>query len=128
RTLANPSWAPPGPVIGTVWVVLFALMGLALYVLDRDGTGRDSTGRARSAARAAILAQYAVCMAWTGLYFGLRNVPNGFRVTVVAWLLGALCLALAWRASRRATYLLLPLQGWLTFALGLSWTVWQLNR
>lgn len=123
KTLRNPSWSPPGPVIGTVWVVLFALMARALYVVDRDAAG----GR-RSAARIGIVAQYAVNMSWTWAYFGLREVSNGFSVTVVAWCLALVVVTLSWRAARMAAFLLLPLLGWLTFALALSWTTWQLNR
>lgn len=122
RTLANPSWSPPGPVIGTVWVVLFALMAGAAWVVDR----RAEPARARPA-RLAIIAQWALNMSWTVLYFGLRNVPNGFFVTVAAWLLCLVTVTLAARATRLAAALLVPLLGWLTFALALSWTTWQLN-
>jgi translocator protein len=105
-----------------VWVVLFALMAGALFLVDRRG----AAGR-RAPARVAILLQYAVNMSWTALYFGLRHVPNGFYVTVVAWVLCVVTVRLTWRADRRAALLLLPLQGWLTFALALSWVTWQLN-
>lgn len=122
RTLANPSWSPPGPVIGSVWVVLFALMAGALFLVDREG----APGR-RGPARAGILAQYALNMSWTWAYFGLRNVPNGFYVTVAAWVLCLGVIAVTRRASVRAAWLLAPLLGWLTFALALSWTTWRMN-
>jgi translocator protein len=122
RTLANPPWSPPGPVIGTVWVVLFALMAGAAFVVDRQATASHA-----GPARLAIIAQWTLNMSWTVLYFGLRNVPNGFYVTVAAWLLCLVTLSLTARAARLAAALLLPLLGWLTFALALSWTTWQLN-
>jgi tryptophan-rich sensory protein len=122
RTLANPSWSPPGPVIGTVWVVLFALMAGAAYAVDR----RAEPARARPA-RFIIIAQWALNMSWTVLYFGLRNVPNGFYVTVAAWILCLGTLTLTARADKLAAALICPLFGWLTFALALSWTTWQLN-
>ncbi len=123
RTLQNPSWSPPGPVIGTVWVVLFALMAGAAFIVDR----RATPSRARPA-RLAIIAQWTLNMSWTVLYFGLRNVPNGFFVTVAAWMLCLVTMTLTARAAKLAAVFLLPLQGWLTFALALSWTTWQLNR
>ncbi len=67
-------------------------------------------------------------MSWTVLYFGLRNVPNGFFVTVAAWLLCLVTITFTVRAAKLGAVFLLPLQGWLTFALALSWTTWQLNR
>jgi tryptophan-rich sensory protein len=122
RTLLNPSWSPPGPVIGTVWVVLFAFMAGAAYIIDR----RAVPERARPA-RAVLIAQWLLNMSWTPLYFGLRNVPNGFYVTVAAWLLCLVTLTFAARATALAAALVAPLFGWLTFALALSWTTWQLN-
>jgi tryptophan-rich sensory protein len=122
RTLANPSWSPPGPVIGSVWVVLFALMAGAAYVVDR----RAEPARALPA-RAILFAQWALNMSWTVLYFGLRNVPNGFYVTVAAWVLCIATLTLTARAAPLAAALIAPLFGWLTFALTLSWTTWQMN-
>jgi translocator protein len=123
RTLKNPSWSPPGPVIGTVWVVLFALMAGAAFIVDR----RAAPSRAKPA-RLAIIAQWTLNMSWTVLYFGLRNVPNGFFVTVAAWLLCLVTITFTVRAAKLGAVFLLPLQGWLTFALALSWTTWQLNR
>jgi tryptophan-rich sensory protein len=122
RTLVNPAWSPPGPVIGTVWVVLFAFMACAAFVVDR----RAVPARARPA-RVALIAQWLLNMSWTPLYFGLRSVPNGFYVTVAAWLLCLVTLTFAARAAALAAALVVPLFGWLTFALALSWTTWQLN-
>jgi tryptophan-rich sensory protein len=122
QTLAEPGWAPPGRVIGAVWVGLFALMAIAAWLVDRS----DEPGR-RFDARAGVIAWWLVCMSWTGLYFGLQTVANGFYVTVAAFVLGLPVIALTVRASPAAALLLLPLQGWLAFALALSWRVWRLN-
>jgi tryptophan-rich sensory protein len=121
-TLRNPPWSPPGPVTGAIWVTLFALMAGALFVVERNGRGP-----ARNPARGGILVLWLVNMTWTWAYFGLRNVPNGFYVTVLAWVICVPVLGLAWRATRLGGALLMPLLGWLTFALALSWTTWQLN-
>lgn len=120
--LAEPSWAPPGPVIGGVWMGLFALLALAAWVIDRSDLPQK-----RFDARAGVIAWWLVCMSWTGLYFGLQTVANGFYVTVAAFLLGAPVLALAYRAAPLAAVLLAPLQAWLGFALVLSWRIWRLN-
>ena len=122
RGLSNPDWAPPGAVIGAVWVGLFALMAIALWCVDRFGMDAR-----KDFARAGIVAQYLLNMSWTWAYFGLQNVANGFYVTVAAWALGVVVLVATFRAARAAGLLLLPLQGWLTFALALSWAAWRLN-
>jgi len=122
RSLASPAWAPPGPVVGIVWVVLFALMGLAAFVVDRYGVEQR-----KDAARLAILCQFALNMGWTWGYFGLQSTANGFYVTVAALLLSIAVLVLSWRAARLAGLLIAPLLVWLAFALVLSWSVWRLN-
>lgn len=122
RTLDNPGWAPSGGLIGAVWVGLFTLMAIAAWSIDRYGDDRH-----KDIARFGVIAQYLVCMGWTWGYFGLQNVANGFYVTVAALVLSLPVTALAFRASRMAGVLLIPLVLWLGFALALSWSTWRLN-
>lgn len=121
-SLAEPGFAPPAPVIGLVWTGLFALLAVAAWIIDRSDLPQK-----RFDARAGVIAWWLVCMSWTGLYFGLQNVANGFYVTVAAFAVGLPVLALAFRAAPAAGALLLPLQAWLGFALALSWRIWRLN-
>lgn len=122
RTLTNPGWAPAGPVIGTVWVALFALMAVSVWMVDRYGEYAR-----KDLARIAIFTLYVICMGWTWGFFGLQNIANGFYVTVLAFILCLPALVLVYRAAPLAALLLFPLQAWLGFALFLSWTVWRLN-
>ena len=121
-SLENPSWAPAGPIIGAVWVMLFTLMAVSLWLVDRAGQLE-----ARDPARALILAQYVVNLSWVWFYFGLQNVANGFYVTVVALALSIATLIAVWRANPNAALVFLPLPLWLVFALALSYATWQLN-
>lgn len=122
RSLDNPDWSPPGGVVGAVWVGLFTLMAFAAFTVDRYGDERH-----KDFARLAIIAQYLVCMGWTVGYFGLQSVANGFYVTVVSLILSIPVAMAAFRASRTAGVLMLPLVGWQIFALALSWSTWRLN-
>ncbi|WP_019960247.1 TspO/MBR family protein [Woodsholea maritima] len=122
QTLKNPSWSPPGPFIGGVWMTLFALMGLALWMVDREGLNAH-----RKTARWMIMAQYGVNVAWVYFYFGLQSVSNGFYFTLLAIAVNIPTLWASARASRRAALILMPLTGWLIFALILSFSTWQLN-
>src|SRR3546814_2350052 len=72
--LVRPGWAPPPDIFGPVWTVLYALMGIAAWLVWRVGGFR--------AARAALtlfLVQLAVNALWSWLFFG--------------WHLGALAFA-----------------------------------
>lgn len=121
-SLQEPAWAPAGPVIGAVWVILFALMAVSLWIVDRVGHLET-----RGPAQALILAQYAVNIGWTWFYFGLREVDNGFYVSIVAFALSIAAFVAVWRANRTAALLFAPLVIWLGFSLPLSYAVWQLN-
>ena len=39
RSLRTPSWGPPAWLFGPVWTVLYALMGVAAWQVDRRGGG-----------------------------------------------------------------------------------------
>ena len=72
-------------------------------------------------------AQLALNGAWSFLFFGLRSPAWGLLDIVPQWLLIVATAAAFWRVDRRAGALLLPLAGWVGYALALNWAVWRLN-
>ena len=121
-SLDTPAWAPPGLVIGIVWVILFQMMAIALWTVDRLG----HAGR-RWLAMLFILAQFTVSVSWVCAYFGARSVANGFIFTLAAWVL---CLFTLWavgRAHKGSTILIWPMLIWLSFAGALSFEIMSLN-
>jgi tryptophan-rich sensory protein len=98
---ATPAAIPPGPVVGAVWLVLFAAMGAA-YDLAKASQRRAWVPLALAAA----------CLAYPFYTAGLRDQSLGY-CGVVATLLAALASALALRpASRRAAWLVVPVAVW----------------
>jgi benzodiazapine receptor len=122
-TLIKPSFAPPGSIIGAVWIVLFTLMGVSLYLVWReDGAGRD-----RNISLGVFAAQLVVNVAWSWAFFGLQSPLAGLVVIAVLWLLILQCIVRFWRISRSAALLLLPYILWVSFATFLNYTIWRLN-
>lgn len=120
--LARPEWAPPGPVFGPVWTVLYALMGIAAWLVWRIGGFR--------AARTALmlfLAQLAVNALWSWLFFGWRLGAVAFADIALLWALVVATLVSFWRIRRLAGALLVPYLLWISFAAALNYSVWQLN-
>lgn len=122
-TLAKPPWNPPNWLFGPVWTVLYAMMGVAAWLVWRR------YGFAGAALPlAAFLIQLALNAAWTWLFFGLRQPGIAFVEIVVLWLAILVTLVSFWRLERTAGVLLVPYLAWVSFAALLNYTLWQLNR
>jgi len=122
-TLTTPAFNPPGWVFGPVWIPLFALMGVAAWLVWRAGLDR----RAVQVALALFAVQFGFNVAWSGAFFGLRSPLAGLVVIVALWLA---IVATIWafdRVDRRAALLLVPYLLWVSFATVLNFELWRLN-
>ena len=120
--LARPEWAPPANVFGPVWTVLYVLMAIAAWLVWRIGGFR--------AARTALilfLAQLAVNALWSWLFFGWHWGGLAFVDIGLLWVLIVATLVAFWRIRLLAGVLLIPYLLWVSFALALNYSVWQLN-
>lgn len=120
--LLRPSWAPPPDIFGPVWTALYALMGVAAWLVWRVG--------GFAAARTALslfLAQLAVNALWSWLFFGWHRGALAFADIVLLWVLVVATLIAFWRIRPLAGALLIPYLLWVSFASALNYSVWQLN-
>lgn len=118
--LAKPSWAPPGWVFGPVWTTLYALMGIAAWLVWR-------APGSRRAALGLFVAQLAANALWSWLFFAWhRGALAAVEVLLLLGLIAATVMAF-WRVSRLAALLMLPYLLWVGFASVLTWTVWRSN-
>jgi tryptophan-rich sensory protein len=122
QTIEKPAWTPPGGVIGTVWSVLYFLMALAAWLVWlRTGL------RGGAKPLGLWIAQLALNLAWSFLFFGLRNPGLALIELVVLWAFIAATTIAFFRARVAAGILLLPYLAWVTFAGFLNATVWRMN-
>lgn len=121
--LVQPSWAPPSSVFGPAWSVLYALMAIAVWLVWRSG-GR---GRAYRTALSLFVVQLALNALWSWLFFAWHQGAWAFADIVVLWILIAATLIAFWRVRPLAGALLIPYLLWVSFALALNYSVWQLN-
>jgi benzodiazapine receptor len=119
--LAKPSWAPPGSVFGPVWSVLYTLMGVAAWLVWREGGPRATT------ALALFVVHLVANALWSWLFFGWRMGAWAFVDVLLLLALVAATTAAFWRVRRLAGALLLPYLAWVAFASALTWAVWQGN-
>jgi len=122
-TLEKPWFTPPDAVFPVVWTALYLLMGVALYLVWREGPGRP---RVR-AGLVAFALQLALNVLWSFCFFGLRSPLLGLADILL------LLLALFWtflafaRVSRPAAALLSPYLLWVCFAALLNAAIWWAN-
>lgn len=122
-TVEKPGFTPPNWVFGPVWTLLYALQGVAAWLLWR--TGLDDRGT--RIAIGLFAGQFALNLAWSPVFFGLESPLLG--LVVIGPLLVAVLatMAAARRVDPRAALLLAPYAAWVAFATVLNYAIWSLN-
>jgi len=124
-TLTRPALAPPNWVFAPVWTTLFALMGIAVWLVWRGALGGDvAAGRV---ALAIFGVHFLINIAWSAVYFGLQSLAGGLVVIGVLWLAIVATMWAFARVDRRAALLLVPYLAWVSFAGYLNYAFWALN-
>lgn len=120
--LAKPSFQPPDYLFGIVWPLLYALMGLALaMVLHARGS------RWRGVAIVLFIAQLAVNLTWSPLFFGMHQITAALWWILLMLALAAATTLMFWRIRPLAALLLAPYLAWLVFAALLNFEIDRLN-
>jgi tryptophan-rich sensory protein len=120
--LVRPDWAPPASLFGPVWTVLYALMGIAAWLVWRERGFRDAR-----LALGLFLVQLALNALWSWLFFGWHLGAWAFADIVVLWMLIVATVIAFWRIRPLAGALLVPYLLWVSFAAFLNHAVWRLN-
>lgn len=120
--LIQPDWAPPAWLFGPVWTTLYAMMAIAAWLVWRRG------GFAPNAKPLGFFAaQLALNGLWSWLFFAWHLGGLAFADIIALWVLLALTIVAFWRVSVMAGLLLVPYIAWVSFAMALNYSVWQLN-
>lgn len=120
--LEKPSWTPSGAVIGSIWTMLYAMMGFAAWLV-----WRSAGMRVARVALALFGVQLVLNVGWSALFFGARSLTWGLVEIVVLWSAVLATTVAFWRHSRLASALMIPYLVWVAFATYLTFSVWQLN-
>lgn len=122
-TLTKPSFTPPDWLFAPVWTLLYAMMGVAAFLVWRRGLQRP---RVRSALTA-FGVQLLLNAGWSFAFFGARSPALGLVVILFLWGTVAWTLDRFFRLQRAAGWLLVPYLAWVTYALALNAAIWRLN-
>ena len=123
-TLVKPSFNPPAWVFGPVWTVLYLMMGVAAYLVWRQGIDVEGV----RVALTVFIVQLALNGLWSILFFGMHSPGWAMVEIIVLWLAIGVTIWLFWRVVPAAGALLLPYWAWVSFAAVLNTSLWWLNR
>ena len=123
QTLQKPSFNPPSWVFGPVWAILYGTMAVAVWLVWR------SAGAGEAKLPLLLFAiQLCLNVAWSGLFFGLRQPGWAFLEICLLWVAIGASLVSFVRISPVAGWLMAPYLLWVSFAAILNLSLWLLNR
>ncbi len=123
-TLVKPALNPPSWVFGPVWTMLYALMGIAVFLVWKQGWRRNEVKMALGL----FGAQLATNALWSILFFRMQNPFYALIDILVLWMLILATSIAFYRISKPAAYLLIPYLGWVSFATYLNYMIYALNK
>jgi benzodiazapine receptor len=120
--LHKPPATPPPAVFGPAWTILYLLMGIAVWLLWREGLTRLT-----ALALGLFAAQLVLNFAWSLIFFGQHRIGAALIEIAVLWFVILATIIAFWRVRPAAGALLLPYLGWVSFASYLNAGIWRLN-
>lgn len=121
--IVKPALNPPAWVFGPVWATLFALMGIAAFLVWRKGLDRKDV----KIALGIFLGQLVLNTLWSIIFFGLQNPGAAFVDIIFLWLAILATIITFAQISKPAAWLLVPYILWASFAAYLNYAIWTLN-
>lgn len=150
-TLIKPTLNPPAWIFGPVWTALYALMGVAFFLIWSFGPSQNKEEhsnilenlrmlRWRKISVGLFIFQLALNIFWSLVFFGLHNPGASFVEIIFLWFaILATIIAFSkisplsssiWTTEghgKLAAWLLVPYILWVSFAAYLNYAIWILN-
>ena len=121
--LQQPPFAPPGVLFPIVWTILYALMGIASYLIYTSGKDPEEV----SSALTVYGVQLVVNFLWPIVFFRFGWYTFAFFWLILLWVLVIYTILLFYRISKPAAWLMVPYLLWLTYAAYLNLGIVLLN-
>jgi tryptophan-rich sensory protein len=122
-TLIRPPLNPPNWIFGPVWTILYLMMGVALYIVWKEGDKKLKIRLAIYIFGFQLLAN----ALWSIIFFGAQNVGLALVDIIILWFAIVATIFRFYKISKTAAYLLVPYLLWVTFATYLNAGIFYLN-
>jgi translocator protein len=123
RALKQPPWQPPDAAFGPAWTLIYVLTATAAVRVWL----RAPTRGERARWLAALVANGALNIFWSWLFFKARRPDWALYESLPLWLSIVLLIVLAQRHDGPSALLLVPYLLWVAFATALNYSVVRLN-
>ena len=122
ETVTKPVLSPPAILFPIVWTILYALMGVGVARISLTSPSKE-----RSKGLNIYIAQLILNFFWSPIFFNANAYGFALLWLLLLWTM-VLWMILEFRKKDSiAAYLQIPYLIWLTFAVYLNYSVWQLN-
>ncbi len=118
EALPKAPWTPPNIVFPIVWNSLYVCMGVAAWLVFKDGAAP------KRGALALFIAQLVLNAVWSWLFFGRHWVGAALVELVILWMLVLATLIAFHGYSTFASLLIAPYLLWLSIAVSLNAYIW----
>jgi len=122
--LRKPAFTPPNYVFGPVWLTLYALMGVAVFLVWREGLAQEGV----TIAFIVFWVQLVLNILWSAIFFGRKSPLGGMVIILLLWAAILLTIIKFFAVSNLAGGLLVPYLVWVSIAANLNIRIWILNR
>jgi tryptophan-rich sensory protein len=122
--LKKPALTPPNSVFGPIWITLYLLMGIAMFLVWREGFEQEGV----PLAFAVFWGQLVLNILWSAIFFGLRSLLGGMVTIFLLWIAILVNIITFFGVSPIAGGLLIPYIVWVSIAANLNVRIWILNR
>jgi benzodiazapine receptor len=122
--LKKPTFTPPNSVFGPIWITLYLLMGIAVFLVWREGLSQEGV----TIAFAIFWAQLVLNILWSAIFFGLKSLFGGMVMILLLWIAILINIITFFGVSPLAGWLLIPYIIWVSIAANLNVQIWKLNR
>ncbi len=122
--LPKPWYTPPNWVFGPTWTILYALMGISVYLIWKNSWPTKKSKKAIIV----FSIQLTLNGAWTPVFFGLKNIFLALIIAILMWITILITIILFYDINKKSAYLLTPYIIWVTIATTLNYNILILLR
>ena len=121
--LNKPSFSPPNWIFGPAWTMLYALMGVSVYLIWQQGIEKPEVKNALFIFTLQLILNFF----WSFFFFKLQSPVYALIEIFLLWVLILATIISFYQINKAAGLILIPYLNWVSFATLLNFYIVKLN-